>query len=75
MTQTPTKSATLRKLMRGRSGADINKLCAATGWQRHSVRAAISGLRKAGYTVERMPPKTAAGGTIYRIAANPPGTS
>lgn len=40
----------------------------ALGWQPHSIRAAISGLRKSGQTVERVATKT---GPRYRIAKAP----
>ena len=51
-----TKTATLRKLLSRRSGADLAALQSATGWQAHSVRAALSGLRKAGYIIDRTEP-------------------
>jgi hypothetical protein len=34
-------------------GATLEAICKATGWQPHSARAALSGLRKAGATIER----------------------
>ena len=37
---------------------------AATGWQAHTVRAALSGLRKAGMTLAR---EKVDGETVYRI--------
>ena len=39
--------------------------------QPHSVRAALSGLRKAGYAVERQDPKKPGGEAIYRITGAP----
>jgi hypothetical protein len=39
-------------------------MCAKTGWQPHSVRAALTGIRKRGLAVTRT--KTEAGTTIYR---------
>ena len=42
--KTPTgKIATLVALMRRPEGAEIEEMMAATGWQAHSVRGAISG--------------------------------
>jgi len=35
------------------SGASLAALCKATGWQAHSVRAALSTLRKKGLPIER----------------------
>ena len=37
----------------------------ATGWQPHTLRAAITRLRQAGHRVERS--RSADGGTVYRI--------
>ena len=66
-----TKAATLRRLLARKSGADLAALQDATGWQPHSVRAALSGLRKAGYKIDRVPPKIEGGTAIYRITAEP----
>jgi DNA-binding transcriptional regulator PaaX len=49
------------------SGASIEAICKAMGWQPHSARAALSGLRKAGHVVERDAATGKAGGSIYRI--------
>ncbi len=75
-TSTPTretKTAILRKLLNRKAGADIAALQSATGWQPHSVRAALSGLRKAGYTLDRIDPAKSGGGAIYRITGGPEG--
>ena len=48
-----TKSQTVQRLLARPSGATLESLCAKTGWQPHSVRAFLSGLRKAGAVVER----------------------
>ena len=66
-----TKAALLRRLLARKSGADMTTLQEATGWQPHSVRAALSGFRKAGYTIDRSPPKTGGGPSVYRITAAP----
>ncbi|MDI3334795.1 DUF3489 domain-containing protein [Defluviimonas aestuarii] len=73
-TKTPTretKSALVRRLLARKSGADLAALQDATGWQPHSVRAALSTLRKAGYIIDRLPPKKEGGAVAYRIAATP----
>ena len=67
----PTKSELVNKLLSRKAGADMGALRDATGWQAHSVRAVLSGLRKAGYTLDRQPAKTETGGPVYRIAARP----
>lgn len=66
-----TKAATIRRLLSRKTGADLAALQKATGWQPHSVRAALSTLRKAGYTLERVPPKKVDGAVTYRITGTP----
>ncbi len=39
--------------LRSRSGATISDLAAITGWQPHSIRAALTRLRQQGYAVDR----------------------
>jgi len=60
-----TKTATILKLLRRPKGTSIAQLQKATGWKPHSVRAALTGLRKKGHDVQR--DKDAKGVTIYRI--------
>jgi DNA-binding transcriptional regulator PaaX len=62
----PTKIETVLKLLRRPSGASIAQLQKTTGWQSHSVRAALTGVRKKGHTIERK--KDANGVTRYCIA-------
>lgn len=66
-----TKVEILRKLLSRKSGADLAALQSATGWQPHSVRAALSGLRKAGYIIDRSNPTKPGGGTVYRLGLGP----
>ena len=47
-------------------GAAIADVQQATGWQAHSVRAALTGLRKQGFALSRS--KNEAGITRYRVA-------
>jgi predicted ArsR family transcriptional regulator len=46
-----TKKDQLIKLLGTKSGADIKSLSEKLGWQQHTTRAALSGLRKAGYQI------------------------
>jgi predicted ArsR family transcriptional regulator len=65
-----TKKEQLIRLLGTKSGCDIKSLSAKLGWQQHTTRAALSGLRKAGYEVVNEKP--ASGGTSkYRILAAP----
>jgi len=59
------KKAMVGALLRRKEGAVIADLIAATGWQEHSVRAALTGLRKAGHTISRV--RDDGGATRYRI--------
>lgn len=62
-----TKMVLVREMLERADGAKLEELCKATGWQAHTVRAALSGLRKAGHIIERG--NDAAGQSVYRIAA------
>ena len=61
------KKALLRRMVGRKSGATVAALMEATGWQAHSVRAALSGLRKDGLDVERR--KNRKGETVYAVEA------
>jgi predicted ArsR family transcriptional regulator len=69
--QPETKAAILRRLLNRKSGATVPALQKATGWQAHSVRAAMSGLRKTGFTIARTDPANPRGAPVYRITAKP----
>ncbi len=60
----PTKQAAILDLVRRAKGASIDDLTSATGWQAHSVRAALTGLRKRGHDIER---SVESGASRYRI--------
>ena len=61
------KKAVIVALLQRPEGAAITDLTAATGWQVHSVRAALTGLRKEGTDLVRS--KDDGGTTHYRVAA------
>ena len=65
----PTKTATILKLLRRPKGASIAELQKATGWKPHSVRAALTGLRKKGDKIKRT--KNAKDTTVYSITNAP----
>ncbi|MCB1466698.1 MAG: DUF3489 domain-containing protein [Rhizobiaceae bacterium] len=52
--------------LESKGGARLKDLETALAWQPHTIRAAISGLRKAGYDVQR---EAGGGGAVYRIVA------
>ena len=74
MTNSPKKRATkkdqLIRLLGTKSGSDIRSLSVKLGWQQHTTRAALSGLRKAGYEVACEKPATG-GFAKYRILSAP----
>ena len=61
----PTKIETILKLLCRLNGVSMAQLQKTVGWQPHSVRAALTGLRKKGHDIER--DKDAKGVTRYRI--------
>lgn len=67
MPKMTTRIGTIRKLLARKCGASLAQLQEATTWQSHSIRAALSGLRKTGPAITRV--KNAKGVTIYRITA------
>jgi Protein of unknown function (DUF3489) len=72
-----TKQARMIEMLKRPEGATVEQIAAATGWQHHTIRGAISGAlkKKLGLTVEAIrtrevgPNKTGAkgSGTVYRI--------
>ena len=72
-----TKQASMIEMLKRPEGATVEQIAAATGWQHHTIRGAISGAlkKKLGLTIEAIrtrevgPNKTGAKGsaTVYRI--------
>lgn len=60
----PTKPDIILKLVKRSKGARMRDLQKATGWQAHSIRAALTGLRKKGIRIELT--RTASGKTMYK---------
>jgi hypothetical protein len=54
-------------LSRGQ-GAGLEELAATMGWLPHTTRAALTGLRKRGFAIERS--RSEQGGSLYRIVAS-----
>lgn len=61
-----TKARLVEDLLVQTSGASLDELCQATGWQAHTVRAFFTGLRKKGLLIKR---HKADGETRYAIVA------
>jgi hypothetical protein len=64
-----TKLAQVVGLLQRDQGATLDEVVAATGWLPHTSRAALTGLRKRGYAIERQ--QRAVGGNGYIIVAAP----
>ncbi len=60
-----TKKALLIEMLSGSAGASIGALMGATGWLPHTTRAALTGLRQAGCSIERS--KGDGGVSVYRL--------
>jgi predicted Rossmann fold nucleotide-binding protein DprA/Smf involved in DNA uptake len=61
------KRSALLDLLGRDEGAHIDELISATGWQGHTIRAALSGLRKQGHVIVATKGE---GGTSYRLQAS-----
>ena len=66
----PSKSAMVTKLLSRPRGASLADISTATGWQAHSVRAFLTGLRKKGVELQREPRRDGVSG--YRIVKEAP---
>ncbi|MEO0644066.1 MAG: DUF3489 domain-containing protein [Pseudomonadota bacterium] len=66
-----TKAATVEKLLQRKTGASIDQIAKATGWQAHTCRAFLTGVRKKGREVVRETGRDDR--SVYRIAAAAPG--
>lgn len=63
----PSKQAQVIALLERPEGVTLEAIVAATGWQPHSARAVLSGLRKSGYDINS--DKPVGGERVYRIVA------
>lgn len=59
------KLALVISLLSIETGVTLNAMMEATGWLPHTTRAALTGLRKRGFSVERL--RDGKAGTVYRI--------
>lgn len=59
------KIAPVTTMLRRSEGASLADLVAITGWLPHTTRAALTGLRKKGYTLDK---HSREGVTVYSIA-------
>ena len=67
-TRENSKQATVIQMLQRPEGATISQICAATGWQAHSVRGTFSGAFKKKLGLNLTSDKPDGGERIYRIA-------
>jgi Protein of unknown function (DUF3489) len=65
------KLAEVMSLLGRKQGVGIEELTSTTGWLPHTTRAALTGLRKRGYAIERE--RLEKGGSVYRVVTGPAG--
>lgn len=65
-----TKKDQLIQMLRRKAGADVSTISEQLGWQTHTTRAALTGLRKSGYELTMEKPGSGTP-SRYRIAAAP----
>ena len=53
----PSKRDQLIALLKTDGGTTLDEMVAATGWLPHTTRAAMTGLKKKGHTIERFKPQ------------------
>ena len=63
-----TKRAQILGLLQRPKGASVGDMAKATGWQSHSIRAALTGLRKQGHEIIRSEDDRGTG--RYRVGAS-----
>ena len=61
------KQALVTEMLSANGGATIDALVEATGWLPHTTRAALTGLRKRGFSIQRS--REAGEASLYRIAS------
>lgn len=66
-----TKQAKLISLLSRKSGVSIAKASESLGWQAHTLRSALTGLKKRGYRIERQ--SRDGKDSLYMIAAEAAG--
>jgi hypothetical protein len=64
-----TKQAMLITMLRRPDGADLDEIAEATGWQKHTIRGAISGALKKKLGLQVTSTKDGQGRRVYRLIA------
>lgn len=66
----PSKATIVERMLKSRNGATISDIGDATGWQPHSCRAFLTGMRKKGHFIIRDQQKN--GSSRYRLGTSLP---
>jgi Mn-dependent DtxR family transcriptional regulator len=61
------KKDQLIALLQAEAGATVPDIAAALGWQPHTTRAALTGLKKAGHTIDKLPPLQGSRSSRYKL--------
>ena len=67
--RTGSKLALVISMLSNETGATLRTLGEVTGWLPHTTRAALAGLRKRGFAIDRV--RNGEQGTLYRLMARP----
>lgn len=67
--KTPSKASMILELLGRDGGATLEQMVAATGWQSHTTRAALTGFRKKGHVITS---EKADGVRVYHLARATP---
>lgn len=63
-----TKKARLIELLKAKDGATVPAIAEALGWLPHTTRAALTGLKKDGIAVQKLPPQEGSRSSRYTLA-------
>lgn len=67
--QPKTKKARLIALLSAKGGVTVTVLAETLGWLPHTTRAALTGLKKDGMTITRLPPEDGSRASRYTLAS------
>jgi|TARA_R110002072_G_scaffold44357_1_gene124249 hypothetical protein len=64
-----TKKARLIELLKAKNGVTVPAMATALGWLPHTTRAALTGLKKDGIALQKLPPHEGSRSSRYTLAA------
>lgn len=64
-----TKKARLIELLKAKDGITVPAMATALGWLPHTTRAALTGLKKDGIPVQKLPPQDGSRSSRYTLAS------